>query len=229
MSLGPKLVIRGTILGIIFLVGFLLLVTAGISYPVPALAAGETTPAPAAAPAQQPQPPSVAPANPLLGQSVSTSLETNVSQQKPVVQEAASSCRISGKYPESVLQWCDLITEYADKRGFDPNLIAGLIWQESGGNPTAYSKSGAVGLMQVMPRDGLAASFMCPNGPCFSERPTTQELQDPGYNIAYGTRMLSSLLNKHGNLRDALKAYGPKDVGYYYADKVLGIFQNYGQ
>jgi len=40
--------------------------------------------------------------------------------------------------------------------------------------------------------------------------------------------MLAGLVGKTGNLRDALKSYGPMNVGYYYADKVLGIYQNYG-
>jgi hypothetical protein len=142
---------------------------------------------------------------------------------------ASSTCAISSKYPDSILQWCGLITKYADKRGLPADLVAALIWQESGGNPVAYSSSGAVGLMQVMPRDGLAASFMCVNGPCFSNRPSIQELKDPEFNISYGTKMLASLLSKKGNYREALKSYGPMDVGYYYADKVLGIFQKYGK
>jgi soluble lytic murein transglycosylase-like protein len=95
--------------------------------------------------------------------------------------------------------------------------------QESAGKPDAYSKSGAVGLMQVMPRDGLASKFMCVNGPCFSDRPSMEELFDPEYNVAYGTRMLAELVQHYGDVRTALKAYGPKDVGFYYADLVLGI------
>ena len=74
---------------------------------------------------------------------------------------------MSRNYPENVLRWCELITQYGNEHGIDPDLLAALILQESGGNPTAYSHSGAVGLMQVMPNDGLAASFMCQNGPCF--------------------------------------------------------------
>jgi soluble lytic murein transglycosylase-like protein len=109
----------------------------------------------------------------------------------------------------------------------DPNLIAAVMLQESGGQHLAYSKSGAVGLMQVMPRDGIAASFICKNGPCFASRPTIEELQDPDYNVNYGTRMLASLNTRYGNIRDALKSYGPKDVGYYYADKVLSIYNHY--
>jgi soluble lytic murein transglycosylase-like protein len=109
----------------------------------------------------------------------------------------------------------------------DPDLVAALVWQESGGDPVAYSKSGAVGLMQVMPHDGLAAAFMCINGPCFANRPSIQELQDPTFNVEFGTRMLGGLNAKYGDLREALKYYGPKDVGYYYADKVLGIYASY--
>ncbi len=138
-----------------------------------------------------------------------------------------SSCGLSESFPPKVLNWCNLITNYAKEFQLDPDLVASVIWQESGGNPEAYSKSGAVGLMQVMPKDGIAATFMCVNGPCFHNRPTIEELSDPEFNVKYGTRMLSRLVNKYGNTRDALKAYGPKDVGYYYADKVLGIYQRH--
>ena len=139
-----------------------------------------------------------------------------------------NKCLVSGNYPESIRQWCKLITEYSKKNKLDPDLIAALIWQESGGNPVAYSRSGAVGLMQVMPKDGIAATFQCKNGPCFASRPSIKELQDPKFNIKYGTGMLAGLVNRHGSVREALKYYGPMNVGYYYADKVIGIFNNYG-
>lgn len=138
------------------------------------------------------------------------------------------NCALSERYPKKIRQWCDLIVEHANKRGLPPDLVAALIWQESGGNPSAYSHSGAVGLMQIMPRDGIAASFMCANGPCFHNRPNSDELTDPAFNISYGTKMLAGLVNKNGSLREALKSYGPMDVGYYYADKVLGIYHQYG-
>lgn len=92
----------------------------------------------------------------------------------------------------------------------------------------AYSRSGAVGLMQVMPRDGLAAKFQCVNGPCFASRPTRAELEDPAFNIEYGTRMLAGLYQRLESWRDALRSYGPMDVGYSYADKVLAIYERYG-
>lgn len=154
----------------------------------------------------------------------STSSESNLNSEGP----SFTDCAVSMKYPQSILQWCNLITYYANKNGLHPDLVAGLIWQESGGNSLAYSKSGAVGLMQVMPRDGLAASFNCPNGPCFKDRPTIVQLQEPEFNISFGTQMLSGLVSRHGSIREGLKRYGPMDVGYYYADKVLSIFHTYG-
>jgi len=157
-----------------------------------------------------------------------------VAQSEPLVGLAADSeigigdCQVSAGFPHTIRQWCGLITAYATKRGLPPDLIAALIMQESGGNPVAYSRSGAVGLMQVMPRDGLAAGFSCVNGPCFADRPSTAELSDPDYNISYGTKMLAGLFGRHGSLREALRSYGPMDVGYSYADKVLGIYQRLG-
>ncbi len=140
--------------------------------------------------------------------------------------EVQGFCAISDRYPSSVMQWCDLIEQYSTENGLDPKLVSAVILKESNGQPDAYSKSGAVGLMQVMPRDGLAARFICLNGPCFSDRPSMKELFDPEYNVAYGTRMLASLIRSTGNLREALKAYGPKDVGYQYADQVLSTFNS---
>jgi soluble lytic murein transglycosylase-like protein len=136
-------------------------------------------------------------------------------------------CEINTDFSPNILRWCETITLYATQNNLSPNLIAALILQESGGDPMAYSKSGAVGLMQVMPRDGLASQFMCVNGPCFASRPTINELQDPEFNIEYGINFLSSLISRYGNIREGLKAYGPMNVGYSYADKVLAIFQRY--
>ena len=89
-------------------------------------------------------------------------------------------CDVSKAFPQKVRRWCELIEQYSKKHDLSPNLLAALIWQESGGNPTAYSRSGAVGLMQVMPRDGIAKNFQCANGPCFAKRPTIAQLKRPG-------------------------------------------------
>lgn len=119
-----------------------------------------------------------------------------------------------------------MIIASAEEYGIDPNLVAAVMLQESGGQPDVISLNGAVGLMQIMPSDGIAASFQCINGPCFASRPTIQELLGPEFNIDYGCYMLAELIKKYGSEREALKEYGPYDVGYYYADKVLTIREN---
>jgi soluble lytic murein transglycosylase-like protein len=147
--------------------------------------------------------------------------------QEPPVGPMDVKCALSENYPQGILQWCEFITAVATQSELPPNLIAAVILQESGGDAQAYSSSGAVGLMQVMPRDGIAASFECINGPCFASRPKIEELLDPSFNIHYGTHMLAGLINRLGSLREALKAYGPMDVDYHYADNVLAIYENY--
>ncbi len=141
--------------------------------------------------------------------------------------EKFATCLVSDKFPPKILQWCGIITFYALKHQLPPDLVAAVMLQESGGNASAYSKSGAVGLMQVMPRDGISETFQCQNGPCFANRPTIAELQDPVFNIRYGTRMLANLIARYGDIREALRAYGPMNVGYTYADKVLAIYHRY--
>jgi soluble lytic murein transglycosylase-like protein len=163
-------------------------------------------------------------------QAAQTGFNTNLEseQKESNSKNNTPGCALNNNFPVDVRKWCTMIMRHASKNNLDPNLIAAVIWQESGGNPVAYSKSGAVGLMQVMPRDGIASTFQCINGPCFTSRPSIQELEKPNFNIKYGTGMLAGLLQKHGSLRDALKFYGPMNVGYYYADKVLNIYQAYG-
>ena len=198
MYLGSKLALRGLVFGVIVLILFSITMTTGAS-----------------------PPPSTQTHNDKNG------ISTSANQNNKNPNEIAGNCLLNQNYPQSILRWCDFITKYAEQYKLPPNLIAAVMWQESGGKPQAYSKSGAVGLMQVMPRDGIAASFKCVNGPCFSNRPTIAELEDPEFNIEYGASMLARLISRHGNLRAALKAYGPMDVGYTYADKVLHIYHTH--
>jgi hypothetical protein len=201
---GPQLVIMGTILGSIFIGIFTFTITKKINW-------------------------SDASNNSinLKTENIESSFSPGESTtEEPVVIDQAQ-CLVSNNFPESILQWCLEISKYSAEYDLSPNLIAAVMLQESGGDPFAYSHSGAVGLMQIMPRDGIASSFMCINGPCFTSRPSIVELQNPEFNIEYGTRMLANLRARYGDIRDALKFYGPMDVGYTYADKVLAIYDNY--
>ena len=155
-----------------------------------------------------------------------TALAEAQSQQASIPNNS-SECTLSTGFPAAVRQWCPQIEAAAQEVGLPAALIASVIVQESGGDPTAYSSSGAVGLMQVMPRDGLAADFMCVNGPCFASRPTIAELEDPAYNIQFGSQYLAGLVEKFGSYREALYKYGPMDIGYHYADLVLNIWGTY--
>ena len=155
-----------------------------------------------------------------------TALAEAQSQQASITNNS-SECTLSIGFPAAVRQWCPQIEAAAQEVGLPAALIASVIVQESGGDPTAYSSSGAVGLMQVMPRDGLAADFMCVNGPCFASRPTIAELEDPAFNIQFGSQYLAGLVEKFGSYREALFKYGPMDIGYHYADLVLNIWGTY--
>ena len=152
-------------------------------------------------------------------------------------EEIEDECRVSEKFPDGILQWCKFITKAAKRNGVDPDLVAALIYQESNYpdrcpdgpfTPSCTSKDGAVGMMQVMPGDGIALTIPCPNGPCFAGRPSTKALRDSKFNIDYGTNFLAAKIAKYGgDVREALKSYGPRDYGYDYADKVLSWYNQF--
>lgn len=84
----------------------------------------------------------------------------------------------------------------AQRHNVDPNLLAAVMNQESGGNPTAVSRAGAAGLMQLMPRtaEGLGLS--------------DAERLDPAKNVDAGARLLRRLLDRYnGDVSLTLAAY----------------------
>jgi hypothetical protein len=92
-----------------------------------------------------------------------------------------------------------LISTAASNAGIDPSLAIAVGQQESGLNPSAVSKAGAIGVMQLMP--GTAA------GLGVNPYDTTQNIQG-------GVTYLSQQLNTFGNTAQALAAYnaGPGAV-----------------
>lgn len=94
------------------------------------------------------------------------------------------------------------ILEHSARNGLEPALVAAVIQAESGFVPDSRSSQGAVGLMQLLP---ATARFVA-EGP---RRPSAApvRLENPEVNIAYGTRYLRYLIDRHGTLPLALAAY----------------------
>lgn len=114
---------------------------------------------------------------------------------------SSSSLGYTGKYSAT-------IKKYAKQYGVNPNLIAGIIKQESGFNKYATSSAGAKGLMQLMP--ATAKSLGVKNS------------YDPSQNIKGGTKLIAQLLKKYGgNVEKALRAYnaGPGNLAKSYGFK----------
>ena len=86
----------------------------------------------------------------------------------------------------------ELLHEAATQAGVPKDIATKMVHFESGWDPKAVSPKGAIGLMQIMPA-------------------TAKELgidpHDPQQNLTGGTRYLSSLLKKFGDIPQAVAAY----------------------
>lgn len=101
---------------------------------------------------------------------------------------------ISATQAKRLAQYAPLIQAAASKYHVPVELICGVILQESGGNPRAVSRTGAKGLMQLMPQT--------------ASRMGVQNVHDPAQNIDGGTRYLRFLLDRfHGNIELTLAGY----------------------
>jgi len=111
-----------------------------------------------------------------------------------------------------------LVSQNAGRWGVDPALVKAIIANESGFNANATSKTGAQGLMQLMP--GTAAGL------------GVTDSYDPGQNVFGGTRYIRGLLDRfHGDMRLAIAAYnaGPGAVEKYDGVPPYAETQNYVQ
>ena len=84
----------------------------------------------------------------------------------------------------------------------DPALLAAVIYQESKFQADAESRSGAIGLMQLLP--DTAKGIAIHTG---GNRFRVQDLYTPEINVRYGAWYLRHLLDKYGDERTALAAY----------------------
>lgn len=94
-----------------------------------------------------------------------------------------------------------LLARAADIYKLDPELLSAVAWQESKHDPSAVSKAGAVGVLQIMPAVAADAGGI--------------DRANPVANIMTGAELLSRLLKRYGgNTGLALAAYnaGPARV-----------------
>lgn len=106
---------------------------------------------------------------------------------------------VSGRIDDYSL-FSNIIDDTARRYDMDPSLIHAVITAESNYNPSARSRKGAMGLMQLMPGTAVSMGVIDP--------------YHPEQNIEGGTKYLRHLMDTFGDVDLALAAYnaGPEAV-----------------
>ena len=158
-----------------------------------------TTPAPTEPAPTTPAPTEPAPTTPAPTEPAPTTPPSNTAHVNNVT--------LSGELTYYTLNLCN-------SYGVDSSIIFSVMYQESRFNPNALSGSGAVGLMQIIPR--YSADRMARLG--------VTNLYDPASNILVGVDILAEYYHSCGSWVTALTRYrygttsGPSD----YANLILG-------
>ena len=100
------------------------------------------------------------------------------------------------------LRYEHIVRGHAHNYSLDPALLAAVIYQESKFKADARSRSGAIGLMQLLP-DTAKGIALHTGGTRFR----VLDLYDPELNVRYGAWYLRHLIRKYGNEKTALAAY----------------------
>ena len=100
------------------------------------------------------------------------------------------------------LRYEQIVRGHARHYDLDAALLAAVIYQESKFKADAHSKSGAIGLMQLLPTTAQGIALHT-GGSGFR----VDDLYDPEINIRYGAWYLHHLMQKYGDEQTALAAY----------------------
>ena len=119
------------------------------------------------------------------------------------------------KIARRISRFNPIIEYFSEAHNVDDALVAGVIYQESLGNPIARSRKGALGLMQLMRDNAKEVAYKYNHGEKNRKMSTRDKIIIPEYNIEIGTRYLSALIDMYeGNIILGLAAYnsGPTTV-----------------
>jgi soluble lytic murein transglycosylase len=100
------------------------------------------------------------------------------------------------------LPYAQIVRGHAQHYRLDPALLAAVIYAESKFHADARSRSGAVGLMQLLP-DTAKGIAIHTGGTRFR----VSDLTNPEINVRYGAWYLRHLIERYGDERTALAAY----------------------
>jgi len=142
--------------------------------------------------------------------------------------EGGAPARVFMPSQEDMQKYAHIIQTASKAYGVEPSLVHAVISAESAYNPNAVSRTGAMGLMQLMPDT--------------ARRYGVQNMMDPTENIHGGVRYLRDLLDMFkGRMDLAIAAYnagenavirsGHKIPPYaetrHYVPKVLGFYKTF--
>jgi len=146
-------------------------------------------------------------------------MQASLDQQRASIERQARAAGTSigapvlGPEPSAVCdpipqpQLSKMIDEASQKHGVDASLVKEIARQESGFKPCAISKTGAQGLMQLMP--ATQAQF------------AVEDPFDARESLEAGTKLLKQLLDRYdGDVQKALSAY---NAGATRVDQAGGI------